>query len=34
MTIPKQILEWRKTHPRTLEEQARATKTLEELKES
>jgi hypothetical protein len=33
MTIPKKVLEWRKAHPRTLEEQARAPKTLDELKE-
>ena len=33
MAIPKKVLEWRKAHPRTLEEQARAPKTLEELKE-
>jgi hypothetical protein len=31
MTIPKKVLEWRKAHPRTLEEQAKPQKTLEEL---
>lgn len=33
MAIPKKVLEWRKAHPRTLEEQAKPQKTLEELKE-
>ena len=33
MAIPKKVLEWRKAHPRTLEEQAQAPKTLEELKD-
>jgi hypothetical protein len=33
MAIPKKVLEWRKTHVRTLEEQTKPQKTLEELKE-